>query len=182
MMERIQHQLMNWYDQRRYLEINTVGLLVTPVAQCLQALAANRSSRYRFLESNDSCFKVKSGVTMTDYLVNLVTRSCSCYTWQVTGIPCGHALAILMKLQRNPQTYTQSFFTLQFYHSTYKNAIFHPLSRNYHSSLSDAQAINSEKDEDVAEVNESNEDFLQPPSTRRPPGRLQKRWIRGTLE
>jgi hypothetical protein len=180
MMERIRHQLMNWYDQRRHLEINTVGLLVTPVAQCLQVLAANRSSRYRFLTSNDSCFEVKSGVTMTDYLVNLVTRSCSCHTWQATGIPCGHALAILMKLQRDPQTYTQPFFTLQFYRSTYENAIFHPLSGNYHSSSSDA--IDSGENEDVAEADESDEDFLQPPSTRRPPGRPQKRRIRGTLE
>src|ERR1700724_537639 len=104
MMERIRHQLMEWYEKRRNYETNTTGLLVKSVAQQIQALASNRSSRYRFLFSDGICFEVKSGVTLTDYLVNITARTCSCHIWESTGIPCGHALAILMTLRHDPQT------------------------------------------------------------------------------
>ena len=179
MLERIRHQLMGWYDKHRGLETETVGLLVKPVGQCIQALINDRSSRYRFLSSNNICFEVKSGITMTDYLVNIMKKTCSCHAWQTTGIPCEHALAILIALRLDPQAYTQPFFTLEFYRKTYENAIFHPLLGNYQFPLIEMLENASEIDDNEEQ---SDEESLLPPNTRRPSGRPQKRWIRGGMD
>ena len=123
MFEQMRCQLMDWYTTRRTLEANTSGILVSPIAEWIQELIANRSRRYRFHSSNNVAFEVKSGVTTVDYLVNIELRICSCHAWQSTGFPCGHALAILMALRHDPQKYTMPFFTLEYYQKTYENAI-----------------------------------------------------------
>src|SRR5437667_10804807 len=44
----------------------------------------------------------------------------------MSGIPCGHALAVSLELGTNPQMYAKSFYTLAAYRQTYVNTIFPP--------------------------------------------------------
>ena len=132
MFERIRHQLMDWFTKRRTVEANTVGLLVTSVAERIQVLIRQRTIRYRHInQSDDVTFEVKSSITTSEYVINIGERTCSCRIWQSTGIPCGHALAVLCRYGYDPNTYTKQFFTLDYFHKTYKNAIFHPLTGDY---------------------------------------------------
>ena len=42
----------------------------------------------------------------------------------MSGIPCGHTLAVSLELGTDPQMYAKSFYTLAAYRQTYVNAIF----------------------------------------------------------
>jgi MULE transposase domain/MuDR family transposase/SWIM zinc finger len=179
MFERIRHLLMDWYNKRRVLEAQTPGILVKPIAEQIQQIIKDRARRYRFYSSNNIQFEVISGITMVDYLVNLELRTCSCRRWQSTGFPCGHAIAILMALKQDPQTYAKDFYTINHYRKTYENAILHPLTGDYSLPL---QQPLTDNDDDLEDASDLDEASLLPPSTRRPAGRPKKRRIRGSSE
>ena len=63
---------------------------------------------------------------MSSYCVRLDASTCECAEWQMSGIPCGHALAVSLELGTDPQMYAKSFYTLAAYCKTYVNAIFPP--------------------------------------------------------
>jgi len=182
MFEQIRHQLMDWYAARRILQINTLGSLVSPIAEKIQALINNQAHRYRFHSSNDVIFEVISNNTLCEYLVDLRYRTCSCFAWQKAGYPCGHALAIILSRKYNPQEYAKQFFTLNAYRLTYANAIMHPLSKQYTSPLQQIDLATIEAVEAIDDDSEFDEDTVLPPNTRRPPGRPKKRRIRSSTE
>jgi hypothetical protein len=49
----------------------------------------------------------------TKFLVDLVACTCSCGRYQVNDIPCGHAVACIIKLQQEPRNYVPEIFILQ---------------------------------------------------------------------
>src|SRR5579859_7002665 len=131
-------------------------------------------------------FKVVSGITMVDYLVDLEQRSCSCRVWQSVSYPCGYALAIIMALKHNPQLYTKTFFMLESYRKTYENAILHPLAGDYSqplvTELSENEEIDDDNDNDDDKDLEAENNFMLPHLTCRPTGRPKKRRIHGAGE
>src|SRR5436190_5988072 len=166
MFECIRHQLMDWYTEWHTNELNTTGSLVSKIARQIQASINDRARRYRFLSSNNVNYEVQSSISKKDYLVNLRDQTCSCHNWQSKGFPCGHALAIILSHNEDPQIYTKSFFSLEAYRNTYKNSILHPLVGDY--SLPLAQA---EIDTSSTESDSDSDDIVIPPNTRRPVGR-----------
>ena len=42
--------------------------------------------------------------------VDLRKHTCGCRKWDVTGIPCNHAVAVIMKIQQHPEDYVHEFF------------------------------------------------------------------------
>ena len=86
-----------------------------------------RARRYRVIASMETQFEVLSTVTGGEYHVNIDAKTCSCKSWQGTGIPCSHVLSITLGLRNDPQEYAEKFYILEFYRNTYVNAIFHPL-------------------------------------------------------
>ena len=93
----------------------------------------SRARRYRVIRANDNVFDVFSTKTISSYYIGLDASTCECAEWQMSGIPCGHALASL-ELGTNPQMYAKSFYTLTAYRQTYVNAIF-PLNVNVSSPV-----------------------------------------------
>lgn len=81
--------------------------------------------------------------------------SCSCKGWQLTGLPCCHAIAVLECVGRNPYDYCSRYFTVENYRLTYAETI-HPLP-------------------DLDRPNEGELALpavtVTPPPTKRPPGR-----------
>jgi MULE transposase domain/SWIM zinc finger len=177
MLETIRHQLMQWYANRRHLEDRTQGLVVAKIAKRIQDSANSRARRYRFLQSTDSKFEVQSKGVLNDYQVDINERSCSCREWRATGIPCSHALAVILGLKRDPQDYTERFYRLEEYKATYSGVIAHPLVNDVDQPLTFNFAEFSYNMEDGSEPEEDNE-VLEPPNTRRPAGRPKKKRIR----
>jgi hypothetical protein len=60
MFESFRHQLMNWFTERRQMEINTQGILVKDVSNKVQVLINNKSRRYQFWITNNIQYEVRS--------------------------------------------------------------------------------------------------------------------------
>ncbi|XP_043710035.1 uncharacterized protein LOC122658938 isoform X1 [Telopea speciosissima] len=79
---------------------------------------------------------------------------CSCKGWQITGLPCAHAIAVFEFIGRSPYDYCSRFFTTESYRQTHSESI-HPVPNIDRLILKEsAQTVT-----------------VTPPPTRRPPGR-----------
>jgi hypothetical protein len=84
MLEEIRHQLMGWYAERRFLEQNTVGGIVSGIATKIQKLINERARRYRYIQSTEDLYEIKWKETLSEYIVNIASQTCSCREWQFT--------------------------------------------------------------------------------------------------
>ncbi|XP_017231450.1 uncharacterized protein LOC108205860 [Daucus carota subsp. sativus] len=69
---------------------------------------------------HDSTFEVRS--ESVD-IVNIEHWDCSCKSWQITGLPCCHAVALIKLLDRSPYDYCFRYFTAESYRATYSESI-----------------------------------------------------------
>lgn len=103
------------------------------------------------LHSYGSTFEVRGEAVD---IVDIDNWDCSCKTWQLNGLPCCHAIAVLECLGRSPYDYCSRYFTTESYRLTYSESINPmPLPEN---------PMKAEVD---------NEIMVSPPPTKRPPGR-----------
>lgn len=89
-------------------------------------------------------------------VVDIDRWECSCKGWQLTGLPCCHAIAVLSCIGCSPYDYCSRYFTTETYRSTYSQPI-HPIpdfDRPVQKDSSSQLAVT-----------------VTPPPTRRPPGR-----------
>jgi hypothetical protein len=82
MLEKIRQQVMGSLASCCLSEDETQGGIVSRVAEKIQTLLNERVRRYRYLQSKETQFEVKSTETLTDHLVNLQAQTCSCREWQ----------------------------------------------------------------------------------------------------
>ncbi|KAF9623114.1 hypothetical protein IFM89_037516 [Coptis chinensis] len=55
--------------------------------------------------------------------VNLVTKECSCIKWQLSGLPCVHAVAALHPMRCDWVDYTHPYMSVRAYKETYAGSI-----------------------------------------------------------
>src|SRR5437667_12706679 len=82
--------------------------------------------RYRIVSANNTVYKIFLLEHFKKYVIKLEYMTCTCYQWQSTGIPCFHAISVILAHQENPQTYAQAFLSLNAYYRIYGNAILPP--------------------------------------------------------
>jgi len=174
MFEQMRHQSMQWFDKRRHIDTNTEGLLVSTAAKAIQSTLNLRARRYRIISADDNVYEVFSLETSRNYVVKVSDRTCTCWSWQSTGLPCGHAIAVSLNRKENPQALAAPFYTLMAYRETYSNAIYPPNLDAADNTQSYIPSGESSEDTDSMD--------LLPPSTHRPTGRPKKRRIRGAAE
>ncbi|KAK1646972.1 hypothetical protein QYE76_064777 [Lolium multiflorum] len=56
--------------------------------------------------------------------VNLKNHTCSCRKWDITGVPCSHAVAAIMKVRQHPEDYVHEFFKKPLYKEAYKHVVY----------------------------------------------------------
>ncbi|CAM0951235.1 unnamed protein product [Alopecurus aequalis] len=56
--------------------------------------------------------------------VDLRVKTCGCRKWDLTGIPCNHAVAVIMKLKQHPEDYVHDFFKKPMYREAFKYTIY----------------------------------------------------------
>jgi hypothetical protein len=94
------------------------------------------------------------------------------------GYPCGHALAVLLGKNKPIKDYVRSYFTVDYFQSSYAGAIVHPHTMDFSVPLQYNRRSRSRSD--LSDDNEP--EFTLPPNTKRPPGRPPKRRIRTGIE
>ena len=88
-------------------------------------------------------------------VVDMDRWDCSCKGWQLTGLPCSHAIAVISCIGRSPYDYCSRYFTIESYRLTYAESV-QPIPDVERPLLKDSsQALVT----------------VTPPPTRRPPGR-----------
>ena len=178
---------MRWFDERSTKGTTEGGLIIRSVVKQIQVLMKNRARRYTTRKSTDNIWEVLSQVNIEDkdnqrcYIINLEAHTCDCRRWQATGIPCAHALAIILHLHKDPFSYVESCFHSVAYRQTYANPIYPipdhvewmplPTSVNSHDSSSNP---NDKDNDDIPST--------LPPNTRRPAGRPKKKRSRNSPE
>ncbi|XP_047319942.1 uncharacterized protein LOC124923973 [Impatiens glandulifera] len=85
-------------------------------------------------------------------VVDISRWDCSCKGWQLTGIPCSHAIAVLEFLGKSPYDYCLGYFSVENYNLTYAEPI-HPVPTLERSEQNNENAL------------------IVIPPTKRPPGK-----------
>lgn len=82
----------------------------------------------KFFEWSNNCtvkpagnflYAVESHEFEKDYTVNFQTKTCDCKRWQLTGIPCHHAIACCRKDRINYENLVHSCYTVETYKRAY---------------------------------------------------------------
>ena len=53
------------------------------------------------------------------YVVDLDSKTCACYKWDVSGIPCAHGVSALFYLKKKPEEFVHPYFHRSTYLKTY---------------------------------------------------------------
>lgn len=125
MMECIRRQLMIWFSERREMSDQWSDLLV-PSAFNHVSDPHQCAQEYQIMEANEAGLEVYSthkGITNT---VDIRNRCCSCYGWQVYGLPCSHAVTALISCGQNVYKFAENYFTVTSYRTAYSKTI-HPI-------------------------------------------------------
>jgi hypothetical protein len=64
-------------------------------------------------------YSVRTHEMEKEYSVDFKTRTCDCRRWQLTGIPCHHAIACCRKDQINPENLVHSCYTVDTFKKAY---------------------------------------------------------------
>ena len=63
--------------------------------------------------------KFQVAIGIDKFVVDLKTLTCSCRTWQLTGIPCIHACVSIHFMKRDSANYVHAYYSVEKYISTY---------------------------------------------------------------
>ncbi|KAI3838806.1 hypothetical protein MKW92_020224 [Papaver armeniacum] len=163
MMECIRRKLMTWFNERRETSMQWTTILV-PSAERRVVEALERARSYQVLRANEAEFEVISHEGTN--IVDIRNRGCSCFGWQLYGIPCAHGAAALLSCRQNVHRFTESCFTVTTYRKTYSQTL-HPVpDKSLWKELSKKGA------------NPAADVLINPPKSLRPPGRPRKKRVR----
>jgi hypothetical protein len=67
------------------------------------------SRNYKSMQYVENLWQVSRG-NESIYVVNLEARTCGCRRWDVSGIPCNHAIFFVYKSRQQPKYFVHDFF------------------------------------------------------------------------
>ncbi|XP_057476373.1 uncharacterized protein LOC130764252 [Actinidia eriantha] len=151
MIDVLRGKMMEMIYTRR-VDSGQWGTRLTPSMEERLQNETSKAQSLQVLLSHGSIFEVR-GESVD--LVDIEHWDCSCRVWQLSGLPCCHAIAVFECLGRSPYDYCSRYLTAESYHLTYEESI-HPIP-NVERPM---QIVPTEVEHTVT-----------PPPTRRPPGR-----------
>ncbi|TXG50735.1 hypothetical protein EZV62_023259 [Acer yangbiense] len=123
MMEGIRRKMMKMMV-KRLQDARSWSAVIPPL---VQKKLSDRQDEARFVTvlcASDKEFEVKEDVKF--YIVNLETQSCDCGLWELSGLPCKHAMAVITTTRKNPSDFVHPYLTKDAYLRTY-NHVIHPI-------------------------------------------------------
>ncbi|CAN6352238.1 unnamed protein product [Urochloa humidicola] len=121
-MDKIRHLLMEKWYTRRTISRNIEGLILPHIMKKLKEQSFNLDMDV-FASSDEIaevCVKGSSGFKC---VVNLQEKTCSCRKFQVSGIPCLHAIAFITKMCQPLANYVDSYYSVDKFRAAYENLI-----------------------------------------------------------
>lgn len=159
MIDVLRGKMMETIYTRR-VESNQWLTKLTPLKEELLQKETSVARSFQVLLSQGSTFEVR-GETVD--IVDIDNWDCSCKAWQLTGMPCCHAIAVFECVGRSPYDYCSRYFTVENYRLTYAESI-HPVPNV-------DRPVQGESSQIVT---------VTPPPTKRPPGRPRTKQVEPT--
>jgi len=57
------------------------------------------------------------------YVVSIVDKTCTCRAWELSGIPCLHAIAVMREERQNVEEFVHDFYSINMCKKAFANAI-----------------------------------------------------------
>ena len=73
------------------------------------------------MAAGNTKFEVRNG--WEGFIVDETARTCTCRAWQVSGVPCQHAIAVIYFLHREPDEYVSGWYKKDLFVATYNHYI-----------------------------------------------------------
>ncbi|CAN7096568.1 unnamed protein product [Brassica rapa subsp. narinosa] len=157
LVEFIRTKLMSWFTTRRD-SIQDVDTGLTPKVNSILATNFEICGGYNVRKVDVNEYEVQD-LKGALFVVNLADKSCSCFEFQSLSIPCSHAIAAALKANISVEGLVDEVYTMKYLKGAYVSNILPPI------ELDNTAMIASE----VSALT------LNPPATRRPPGRPRKK-------
>lgn len=148
MVDTIRSKIMELIYTRR-AESNEWLTRLTPSSEEKLEKESLKARTLQVLISAGNKFEVRGD---TVEAVDVDNCDCSCKSWQLSGLPCCHAIAVITCVGRDPNDYCSRYFTYDSYRITYSKSIDPIL--NAEGPWQNGGSVT-----------------VTPPPTRRPPGR-----------
>jgi hypothetical protein len=121
-MDKLRQMLMSKWNKRRKIGKKLQGLILPHII-----LALNEQSKEGNLEVEECSDEVAEVTIMGGsgfrFLVDLKERTCTCRQWDVSGIPCQHALAFITSLDAPIENYVDLYYSLEKFKIAYSEVI-----------------------------------------------------------
>ncbi|XP_076934262.1 uncharacterized protein LOC143600465 [Bidens hawaiensis] len=111
----------------RKLQADAAGPL-TPYAQSLFETIQSEASQLTVMMVDDAIYQV-NGVGTTQCVVNVELKTCTCRKWDLTGMPCKHAVVAIRNMAENgmnvgvPENWVDEAYWLDTWKKVYANQI-----------------------------------------------------------
>ncbi|XP_022848165.1 uncharacterized protein LOC111370605 [Olea europaea var. sylvestris] len=123
MLTSLQQTFMNRIQKRREKMMRCTGRLCPKIKKkLLKNAEKSRECTLHFSGGPEWQVECSFGT----YVVDLHERTCACREWELTGIPCMHAVAVIRDCRNDPEDYVHNCYTIESYMRCY-NSIMHPI-------------------------------------------------------
>ncbi|KAM7487979.1 hypothetical protein LguiB_025463 [Lonicera macranthoides] len=119
MVDVLRGKMMELFYTRRINSDHWVTKLTPSMEEKLEN-EASKARSLRVLLAQGSTFEVRGE---SSEVVDIDHWDCSCKGWQLTGLPCCHAIAVFECLGQSPYDYCSRYFTVESYRLTYAESI-----------------------------------------------------------
>jgi hypothetical protein len=122
-MDKFRQLLMTKWNQRRKIGKKLDGLILPHIIKKLNE--DSRELNLEVLECSEHVGEITAmGGRGFRFVVNLQERTCDCREWQVSGIPCKHALAFITTLSNAPiEQYVDMYYCIEKFRVAYSQLI-----------------------------------------------------------
>ncbi|GJW41070.1 pentatricopeptide repeat-containing protein [Tanacetum coccineum] len=90
---------------------------ICPNIQKRLELIKDQQRFWHVIPAGGNLFEVRNGSQA--YSIDEQHRTCSCRMWQLSGLPCSHAIAVIFKLNRRAEEYVPDCFRKRMFHDAY---------------------------------------------------------------
>jgi len=123
LMDKIRQMVMTKWHQRRKIGQKLDGLILPHIIKELNE--KSRELNLEVLECGPHVAEITAlGGSAFRFVVNLEDRTCSCREWQVSGLPCKHALAFITALDNGKiEMHVDSYYSIEKFRAAYAQLI-----------------------------------------------------------
>lgn len=129
MIDTIRCKIMELIYKRHESANSWTETMLTPSTNLKVEEALAQTRNFDVICPTGSIFEVKDGSTN---VVNMETWECTCRKWQVSGLPCEHALAVIERSGWCIYDFCSKYFTVECYRRAYMLSI-NPIADPVHS-------------------------------------------------